>query len=145
MDLLPKLISVFTLAFFSFWTSIPAGAALGVAPALAGFTAWLSYTVGVILVVLLGEPLRERFMKRFGGQKAANPDSPIRRAWDRYGLVGLSLLAPITTGSQIGAIVGLSLGVPPRQLIIGMAGGAALWALGITIAVALGLAAVNAT
>src|SRR3954454_22552571 len=125
--MLPKLASVFGLAFFSFWASIPAGVALGVEPLFVGFTAWLSYTAGVVIVVVLGEPLRQRIMARFGGKIASNPNSPIRRAWDRYGLVGLSLLAPITTGAQIGAIIGLSLGVPPRRLIVGMAIGAAIW------------------
>ncbi|MEP7284917.1 MAG: small multi-drug export protein [Chloroflexota bacterium] len=144
-DVIAKLASVFGLAFISFWTSIPAGIALGLAPLLVGVTAWLSYSVGVIIVVLLGEPLRVRLMARFGGKAAANPDSPIRRAWDRFGLIGLSLLAPMTTGAQIGAVVGLSLGVPPRRLIIGMVLGAALWSALITLAVVFGVSAVQTT
>jgi hypothetical protein len=142
MDL-PKLASVFGLAFFSFWASIPAGFALGLQPVVVGFTAWLSYVAGVVLVALVGEPFRQRILARFGGKAASNPNSPIRRAWDRFGLIGLSLLAPITTGSQIGTVIGLSLGVPPRRLIAGMALGAAVWGVLLTGAVALGLTAVS--
>ena len=119
---------------FTLWASISAGLALQVAPVIVALTAWISYTVGVIIVVLLGEPIRARLLKRFGGKAAANPDSSIRRVWNRFGLIGLSLLAPVTTGSQIGALIGLSLGVPPRKLIIGMALGAALWSAVITLA-----------
>lgn len=139
MDVLLKLGSIFALAFVYFWASIPAGLALHVTPVLVALTAWVSYIAGVIIIVLLGEPIRARILKRFGGKVAANPNSPIRRAWDRFGLIGLSLLAPVTTGSQIGALIGLSLGVPPRKLIIGMSLGAGLWGAGITLAAVLGL------
>jgi hypothetical protein len=142
-EMLPRLVSIFALAFVSFWASIPAGIALGVAPAIVAVTAWASYTAGVILVALLGEPLRARLLKRFGGRVASNPNSAIRRAWDRFGLIGLSLLAPVTTGAQIGAIIGLALGVPAPKLIAGMSLGAALWGIGITLAVVLGVAAVR--
>lgn len=135
------LLGVFGLAFFSFWTSIPAGLALQLPPLLVALTAWVSYVAGAALIVLIGQPLRTRFMARFGGKISA--DSPIRRAWDRYGLIGLSALAPLTTGSQIGAAIGLSLGVSPPRLIAGMALGAAVWAAVITGLSLAGLAAVQ--
>lgn len=138
MDIL-KLGSVFAVAFFSFWASIPAGVALGIAPMIAGITAWVSYVAGVVLIVLIGEPIRVRLLRRFGGKTASNPNSLIRRAWDRFGLIGLALLAPATTGAQIGAIIGLSLGIPARRLMIAMPLGAALWAIALTLAVTLGL------
>ena len=143
MSLLPKLASVFALAFVYFWASIPAGIALGVAPLVVLLTAWASYTAGVILVVLLGAPIRAALLKRFGGKVASDPNSTIRRAWTRFGLVGLALLAPVTTGAQIGALIGLSLGAPPRKMIGAMVLGAALWGAGITLAVVLGVAAVQ--
>jgi uncharacterized membrane protein len=67
----------------------------------------------------------------------------IQRAWTRFGLLGLALLAPVTTGAQIGALIGLSLGAPPRKLIGAMSLGAALWGVIITLAVAFGFAAVH--
>lgn len=141
--MLPKLVSIFGLAFIYFWASIPTGIALGVAPALVMITAWASYTAGVILIVLLGAPIRAYLLKRLGGKVASNPDSAIQRAWERFGLIGLALLAPVTTGAQIGALIGLSLGAPPRKMIGAMTLGAALWSVAITLAVALGVAAVR--
>ena len=142
-ELLPKLGGVFALAFFSFWAAISMGVAIGITPVVVGVTAWISYTAGVLLIVALGEPLRDRLMKRLGGRMTARADSPIRRAWDRYGLIGLCLLAPVTTGSQIGAVVALALGAPIRRLVLGMALGAALWSAGLALIVALGLASVR--
>ncbi|MCC7208446.1 MAG: small multi-drug export protein [Anaerolineae bacterium] len=142
--LLAKLGGVFALAFFSFWAAISMGVALGISPVVVGVIVWISYAAGVLLVVALGEPLRARLMKRFGGKVAASADSPIRRAWDRYGLLGLCLLAPVTTGSQIGTAVALALGAPSRRLLVWMGVGAALWAVALTTVVALGLSAVRA-
>lgn len=142
-DLLPKLGGVFALAFFSFSVAISIGVAIGISPLLVGVTAWTSYMAGVLLVVALGEPLRARLLTRFGGKMAAIEGSPICRAWDRYGLIGLCLLAPVTTGAQIGVVVALALGAPARRLVIWMVIGAALWAVGLTLIVAVGLAAVR--
>lgn len=141
--LLSRLIGVFALAFFSFSYAILAGLALGLGPVLIAVTAWVSYTSGVVLAILLGDPIRKRLLARFGGKLASNPQSVVRRVWDRYGLIGLSLLAPVTTGAQIGAILGLSLGVSPRRLIIGLALGGALWSILITVVAVLGVTAVQ--
>ena len=141
---LAKIGSTFALAFIYFWASIPAGMALGLTPPVVAFTAWLSYVAGVVVVVLLGEPLRKRLLARFGGKVASDPNSMIRRVWDRFGLIGLSLLAPVTVGSQTGAIVGLAFGVPPRRLVVGMALGGAAWAILITLAVVLGVTGARA-
>ncbi len=136
-------ISVFGLAFLYFWAAIPAGLAQGLSPLVVGATAAISYACGVALVVIAGEPVRNWIMKRFGGKGSSNPDSTIRKIWDRYGLIGLALIAPMTTGAQIGAIIGMSLNAPPRRLFVLMSLGGLLWAVVLTAAFALGIAAVG--
>ncbi len=141
--MLPAIISTFGLAFFYFIAAIPAGAALQLPILIAAITAGVSYAAGVIVVVLIGAPLRERLTKRFNISTTHDSNKLIWRVWDRYGLIGLSLLAPVTLGAQIGALIGLSLGVKPRSLVIGMALGIVPWCVGIAVAVALGLQAVR--
>jgi len=97
------------------------------------------------VVVLIGTPLRERLTKRFNISTEHDPNKLIWRVWDRYGLIGLSLLAPVTLGAQIGALIGLSLGVKPRSLILAMSLGIIPWCIGIGAAVALGLQVVRPT
>lgn len=137
------LASVFGIAFFYFWASIPAGIAQGLSPVLVVAVASVSYACGVGLVILAGQPLRDRIMQRFGGKVSSNPNSTIRRVWDKYGLVGLALLAPVTTGAQIGAIIGISLNAPPRRLFVLMSLGGLLWGIIVAVLVALGVAAVQ--
>jgi hypothetical protein len=137
------LISIFGIAFFSLSLSIPAGLALGQPVVAIIATAALSYACGVGLIVLVGQPVRERILKRFGGKSAGDPNSRIRRIWDRYGLVGLALVAPLITGAQIGAIIGMSLNAPPRRLFVLMSLGGLLWAIIFGVAISLGVAAVQ--
>ena len=141
--MLPAIISIFGLAFLYFIAAIPAGVALQLPIWVAALTAGVSYAAGVVVVVLIGAPLRERLTKRFNISTTHDPNKLIWRVWDRYGLIGLSLLAPVTLGAQIGALIGLSLGVKPRSLVIGMALGVVPWCIGIGIAVAFGLQVVR--
>lgn len=143
--MLPAIISTFGLAFFYFIAAIPAGAALQLPIVIAALTAGISYTAGVLVVVLIGAPLRERLTKRFNISTTHDSSKLIWRVWDKYGLIGLSLLAPVTLGAQIGALIGLSLGVKPRALVIGMALGIIPWCVVIGLAVSLGLQVVRPT
>jgi hypothetical protein len=143
MDILPAAISTFGLAFFYFIGAIPAGVGLGLSPVLAAIIAWLSYTAGVALVALGGAPLRAWLMRRFKFRPEQHTTSLIGRVWQRYGLLGLSLLAPVTVGAQLGALIGVALGVPPRRLVIGLSLGVIVWCIGIGLAITLGLQVVR--
>ena len=144
LDTLPKLAGLFGLAFWSFFWSFPAGAALHLNPLVIGFVAWLAYLLNVVIVLFIGKPVRDWLMRRFGHRLNGNPNSLIPRTWDRYGLIGLSLLAPVTIGALLGALLGVTLGVPSRKLAVGLMLGAALWAVLATVAVALGLKTLGA-
>src|SRR5579872_1554964 len=92
------LVGIFGLAFFWFWGAIPAGIALGLNPVIVTITVWLSYTSGVVIIALIGGPLRRRIMARFakndgeGAEDKEKHPTLIRRVWDRFGLAGLALL-----------------------------------------------------
>lgn len=136
--------AMFSLSFFSFWTSIPAGLAMGLSPIVVFLTAILSYVAGILVVLLPGERIRAWFLNRYQ-RKNKDDEQPslIRRAWDQYGIMGLGLLGPMTVGAQIGTALGLSLNAPPRKLFIWMTLGAIAWSLILTIIFALGLAGVE--
>lgn len=140
---LPKLLSVFGVAFFSLWASIPAGLALGLSPLPIIVTSALSYAAGVGLVAFLGEPVRDWIMRRFGDKVTGDSNSAVSRAWARYGVIGLALLAPVTTGAQIGAAVGMALNASPRRLFLLMSVGGLLWAALLAAAISLGIMGVQ--
>lgn len=136
---LPKIVSIFGLAWFYFWPSIPVGLALGLPPVVIVLTTSLSFASGAAAVTLVGGPLRARVMRRIGSRAVIKPDSRLHRIWLRFGLIGLGLAAPMTLGAQIGVAVGLSLNAPPRRLFLWMAFGGLLWSVALTLLVSLGV------
>ncbi len=141
--MIAQVISVFAVAFLSLWGAFPVGVGLRLPPAIIGVTAAVSYAVGVALVLILGQPVRDWLLKRFGSKISGNPNSTVRKVWDKYGLIGLALLAPVTTGSQIGAAIALSLDAPPRRVFVAMTLGACLWCAVLALAIQFGLVAVQ--
>lgn len=141
---LPKIASTAVLAFFSFWGSIPAGFALGLSPLAVFLAAVLGYTSGVGVVTLAGGRVRSWILQRMGRRATLDPNSRVYRIWERYGMIGLGLLAPLTTGAQIGAAIGLAMQAPPRRLFVAMTIGGLVWGVILVAAVMLGLAGVEA-
>lgn len=140
---LPKIISIFGLAWLYFWPSIPAGLALGLSPLVVIITTALSYASGAAVITLLGGPLRTWLMKRIGNRASANPGSRLYRIWERFGMIGLGLAAPMTVGAQIGAAIGMALNAPPRRLFLWMVLGGLLWSIVLTVLVSLGVLGVQ--
>jgi hypothetical protein len=138
-DFIPAIVSTFGVAFFWFIGAIPAGAALQLPVAVAALTAWASYVVGVVIIIALGAPLRAALANRFNIALTHNPDQLFWRVWDRFGLWGLGLLAPVTVGSQTAALIGLALGVKPLQLLAATAAGALIWSIVIALVMSLGV------
>jgi membrane protein YqaA with SNARE-associated domain len=131
------LVTVFLIAMLELWAAIPAGLALQLHPLLVGLTAALGAIVGVLVVMLLGEPLRA-WMRRHKGEAEPNTNSRMHRIWARFGVIGLGLLAPLLVGAPLGAVLGLALGAPPSKLLMWLVIGALGWSALITGVITLG-------
>lgn len=128
------LLAVFGLGMTGLWQGVPAGFALRLHPAVTGVTAAAGSFVATLIVVFLGDKLRERLLRRKNAPDGAPRERLIDRIWHRYGVVGLGLLGPGLTGAPLGAALGLSLRVPARKLLSWLALGIALWSLILTLA-----------
>ena len=136
-----KVFTIFGIAWFSFWAAIPSGLALGLHPLTIILTTSLSYTSGILICILPAQFLRRWVMKRFEKrlEHSTNHQSLIIRLWRRYGVIGFGLVAPMTTGAQLGAIIGITLNIPQRRLMVAMTIGAIIWAVGLTVAGVIGV------
>jgi hypothetical protein len=143
MDEILKLLSVVALAAIELWAAIPAGLALGLNPFLVGLGAVIGAIMSTFVVVLVGERLRNWLVRRHRGKNEKQKPGLIQRIWQRYGLIGLGLLAPLLTGAPIGAALGLSLGAHTGRLMVWMSIGIILWTAMLTTAGALGLAGIE--
>lgn len=143
MEQIFKLLPVIALATIELWAAIPAGLALGLDPFLVGLGASIGAILGTLIVVLVGERLRNWLVRRYSVKKERQKTGLIRKIWQRYGLIGLGLLAPLLTGAPLGAALGLSLGAQAGRLMVWMSLGIVLWAAILTAAGTLGLAGID--
>lgn len=128
-----KLLAVFGLGMTGLWQGVPAGFAMRLHPVTTAATAAAGSFLATLIVILLGDKLRERLLRRKKTPDGVPRDRLIDRVWRRYGVVGLGLLGPGLTGAPLGAALGLSLRVPARKLLSWLTLGIALWSVLLTL------------
>ena len=93
--------------------------------------------LGIAAVVVAGDRLRTWLVARFG-HGGAREGGRLRRVWDRYGVIGWGLLAPLLLGAALAAAIGVALGAARGRLVLWLGVGAVMWTTVLTFAVVLG-------
>jgi len=127
--MLPSLLTAFGLGFLYFISAIPAGVALGAPVWAAAAAAWLGYSLGGAVILLLGVPTQEWLRKKWKFSITPDPTKLFWRIFDRYGVIGLGLIAPITIGPQLTALLLLTLGIKPQKIFLAIALGVIPWTI----------------
>ena len=135
--------TAFGLGFLYFIGAIPAGVAAHAPVWLAALAAWLGYSAGGMVILLAGAPLRGWITRKLKINPTPDPTKLFWKAWHRFGLWGLGLIAPVTIGPQATAVIALALGESPRRIQLGISLGVAPWALALGILTSLGLNALR--
>ena len=135
MELLPKLLSTAAAGALDVWVGIITGLALGLSPALSGAVSIASGVAGVTLVVAFGGRLRDLIYR---SRRLAKRRERIESVWERYGIPGVALQAPLLTGPLLATLLALALGAPARPLLVWMLASVVLWGTVIAGAAALG-------
>ena len=135
MNYLLKLISTAAAGALDVVVGIVTGLALGLSPALSGAVSVAGAVAGVTLVVAAGGRLQNLIYR---SRRLARRRERIERAWERYGIPGVALQAPLLTGPLLATLLALALGAPPRPLLLWMLASVVLWGAVLTGAAALG-------
>lgn len=137
MDATLGLLCVAAASMLELWGAIPLGLAMGIDPFLVCAVSAAGSTAGAAVVALSGERFRMWLLARRGpkaGNGSGERSGILPRIWDRYGVAGLGLLAPLVTGVPLGAALGVALGAPPGRLLMWLGLGSAVWSTGLTVA-----------
>ena len=110
--------TAFGLGFVYFVAAVPGGVAAGASIWLAAVFAWLGYTVGGTVVLLAGAPWRDWLVRKLKIPVKRDPSQWVWRTWERFGLIGLALLAPVTIGPQATAVLAMAVGERPRKIFL---------------------------
>ena len=136
-------LTAFGLGFLYGIGAIPSGVAAHAPVWLAALAAWLGYSAGGMVILLAGAPLRGWITRKLKINPTPDPTKLFWKAWHRFGLWGLGLIAPVTIGPQATAVIALALGESPRRIQLGISLGVAPWALALGILTSLGLNALR--
>jgi len=129
----------FGLGFLYFLGAIPAGAAAGIGVWWAAVAAWAGYSAGAAVVLVAGKPVRNWLVAKLRIPVNRDPSKWIWKAWDRWGIVGLGLLAPVTIGPQAGACLALAVGSGPKAIFLSLSLGAVPWCILFSVLVKAGI------
>ena len=135
MNPLLKLISTAVAGALDVWVGIITGLALGLSPALSGAVSIAGAVAGVTLVVAAGGRLQHLIYR---SRRLAKRRERIERVWERYGIPGVALQAPLLTGPLLATLLALALGAPARPLLLWMLASVVLWGVVLAGAAALG-------
>ncbi|MDD2189995.1 MAG: small multi-drug export protein [Eubacteriales bacterium] len=136
MEIAAKFITVTGLGIVELWAAIPVGTALNLHPILNGLASGLGSIIGALLVIIIGDRLRNWLLKK--KEKTKKNKGRIYRIWEKYGVIGLGMLSPLLTGAPLGAAIGISLGASPKRLLFWMSIGIVVWTIPLTIISTLG-------
>ncbi len=135
-----SILSVTALAILELWAAIPLGFVLGLHPLIIFITNVIGATIGVFIIVFTGERLRNWILKHHKTSTDGGKSGSIQKIWQKYGVIGLGLLAPLITGALLGAAIGIASGASKNRLLLWMTIGIIVWTV---ILVLLGVAGVE--
>ena len=110
---------------------------------VAGLAAGLGYLAGAGAVLLVGAPLREWLVRKLKIPVERDPSKLVWRMWERGGLLGLCLIAPVTIGPQATAVIALAVAEKPRRILTAVALGVLPWCVIFAVLTAFGFKLVD--
>jgi uncharacterized membrane protein len=135
-----KLLCVAGLGILYFPSAVPSGIAMKLHPITAGLATLCGNETAVIIIFLVGLPLQAWVMRKLEKQVSKMYAGKIGHIWEKYGIIGLGLLAPILTGAPLGALLGLLLGADAKKFFFWVTLGVIMWTIAATMLFGLGLA-----
>ena len=119
----------FGFGFLYFLGAIPAGVAAGTPVWMAAVSSWAGYSAGALVVLLAGAPLRAWLVRKLKIPVKRDSSKLIWRVWERWGLAGLGLLAPVTIGPQAGSVLALAVGERAVLVFVALSLGVIPWCI----------------
>ena len=123
------ILTAFSLGFLYFISAIPAGAAAHAPVWAAALAAWLGYSAGGLVVLLAGAPLRHWITQKLKIDPKPDNSKLFWKVWQRFGLWGMGLVAPVTVGPQVTAVIALALGEYPQRIQLAIVLGVLPWVI----------------
>ncbi len=134
-----QIVTIYLAGITGLYKGVPVGFALQASPYVtATFTALGSITA-VFVICFSGISLKRWIINKFFRNKIEKKKSRFTSLMERYGVVGLGLLAPGIIGPIITIILGILLVKETKRLMIFLSAGIVLWSVALTIVASISL------
>ena len=121
------------------WKGIPVGFALQTSPLITGLFTALGSITALVILLLSGERFKGWMMRRYGKRRMEKQRGRFYRLIQRYGVVGLGLIASGVIGPIMSTLLGVALVENTRRLMIFLIAGVVLWSGLITLLADIGI------
>lgn len=125
---------------------VPAGIVWGLQPVAVAIVGFAGNFLMIVLLGLLFNTYRNWRDKRRAAKGVAaenKRETRARNLWERYGLPGLALLAPVLVGTDLAALMALTFGSSRTRVIGWMGVSLAVWTVVMTVSSVYGFSYIN--
>jgi hypothetical protein len=131
--------AIYLAGITGLYKGVPVGIALQAHPVIiAGFTA-LGNITAVFMLYYSGESFKRWLIKRLGEERVERRRIKFTYLMDRYGTIGLGLIASGTLGPIPAVIIGIAVVKDTRRLMIYLVIGIIFWSIALTGLAVLGV------
>lgn len=130
-----NILTIFCLGAFAPSIAVLTGIALNLGPWTTFFSSSLGAIAGVMILLIVGEPVRHWLLKKYMKENNSLRKGRIYAIWKKYSIMGIGLIAPTLIGAPLGASIGLALGAPTGRLLFWMSVGIIIYNGLLTLAI----------
>ena len=123
---------------------IPIGVGLGFQPIAVAIAAFLGNLLPIYGIIAAHERIEGYLERRQNESEPSKRRQRAKRLWNRYGLPGLAVASPISTGVHLAAVFALGLGSSRRSTAVWMTASIAAWTVVITAGSVFALSTIQA-
>lgn len=134
-----QIISIMSLGAVFFWGGFPAALAFKYHAVAAGLITAAGAEIAVVLVLLMGKPIQDYLLRKYPAWLEKTRSGKAGAIFQKYGMAGLGLIAPVMPGAPQAALIGLALSARPGKILLWVTAGIVLWALIVTLGLILGM------
>jgi membrane protein DedA with SNARE-associated domain len=129
MGIAEKYLIVYLAGATGIWKGIPVGIALGIQPVYNGFFTALGSVSSVLILYFAGDNFRNWILKQYGQKRIEKKKDKFMKFANRYGALGLGLIASGLLGPFISVILGFILIKDIRKFVFYLMAGIFIWSI----------------
>jgi len=123
---------------------IPIGVGLGFQPVGVAIAAFVGNLLPIYGIIAAHERIEHYLERRRDESEPSKRRQRAKQLWERYGLPGLAVASPVTTGVHLAAVLALGFGSSRRSTALWMTASIAAWTVVITIGSVFALSTIQA-